>query len=149
MDERGHPRPKGRPPKDCYWDPRPAEPSGTWRRNGTHEEYNPKAAERARTAALRRTETTREQRRAHARLDTLLDEAMLLVQPASASSHYDRDESRDGSDSEVSESDSDDNSQHGADEDYSHDIGPCTHTVRRMLDKSRQKIGSMNREVCY
>jgi len=117
----GHRRPGGRTPTGCYWDPQPGHASGTWRRNGTGEQYDPKAAERARSASHRKAETTREQRRAH--MDRLVHEAMQLVHLQAPSDDDD--------------SDSDDSA--GSDnEDYSHDIGDCTLAVRRLLDKSRQ-----------
>ena len=38
---RGQRRPRGREPGGCYWDPRPGEATGTWRKLDTHEPYHP------------------------------------------------------------------------------------------------------------
>ena len=50
-------------PANCHRDPQPGQGAGAWRCNDTNAVYDPKAAERARAAALRRTETTRTGRR--------------------------------------------------------------------------------------
>ena len=48
---RGQGKPPGREPAGCYWDPRPGEPTGTWRFLDTHEVCNPEQTRRARDAA--------------------------------------------------------------------------------------------------
>ena len=48
---RGQRKPAGRQPDGCYWDPRPGEPTGMWRRLDTHEAYDPAVRESARRAA--------------------------------------------------------------------------------------------------
>merc|ERR1719197_1179351 len=56
---RGQRKPSGREPDGCYWDPRPGEPTGTWRKLNTHEAYDPAAHERARNAARRHAKGAR------------------------------------------------------------------------------------------
>ena len=43
---RGEPRPSGRAPTGCYWDPWPGEPTGTWRNLLTDEAVDVGAAKR-------------------------------------------------------------------------------------------------------
>ena len=49
----GNPQPRGKIPRGCYWDPRPGEAEGTWRRRDSHEVYDPKAVEKRRNASRR------------------------------------------------------------------------------------------------
>ena len=48
---RGQRQPRGREPAGCYWDPRPGEATGTWRKLHTHEAVDNAAARRARNTA--------------------------------------------------------------------------------------------------
>lgn len=50
---RGQRKPPGGEPTGCYWDPRPGEPTCTWRKLDMHEAYDPAARETARNAARR------------------------------------------------------------------------------------------------
>ena len=66
-----HPRPRGRGPRDCRWDPQ----HGVWRRNADGEVYDPAAREAARgsrrnrgaAAAAARTQDAAQHRNAYAR----------------------------------------------------------------------------------
>ena len=62
---RGQRQPRGREPAGCYWDPRPGEATGTWRKLHTHEAVDIAAARRARDTAHGNDETTRGARAAH------------------------------------------------------------------------------------
>lgn len=62
----GHRKPRGKIPEGCYWDPRPGEAAGAWRRIDSNAIYDPKAREMNRKAAHRHAETTSAGRRARA-----------------------------------------------------------------------------------
>merc|ERR1712224_121250 len=62
----GHRKPRGKAPDGCFWDPRPREASGAWRRIDDNEIYDPKAHAKACRAAHRYAETTAAGRAARA-----------------------------------------------------------------------------------
>ena len=43
---RGHPKPRGKTPKGCYWDPQPGAAAGTWRKLGSNTIHDVKEAKR-------------------------------------------------------------------------------------------------------
>merc|ERR1712232_709048 len=61
-------KPRGKAPDGCYWDPRPGEAAGAWRRVNGHEIYEPKAYAKVYRAAHRHAETTAAGRSARATL---------------------------------------------------------------------------------
>lgn len=134
-----HPKPRGKAPESCHWDFE----AGVWRHNDTDIIYDAKAAERARSAAHRRTETTRAGRREGRRENVASRENLArLVQEAQAALHVHADPTWAdilSCDSRLhGDCDSDQCSEGGnADEDYSHDIGRDTRTVRRLLEKNK------------